>query len=492
VNMYKIEADHNQAFLMPPRLDDWVGEDDPVRFINDFVNSLNLKEKGIVTIDVNRGRPGYSDSLLLKIWLYGYFEGIKSSRKLEKASHQQLPLIWLTGMNYPDHNTLWLFLTKNRESIKELFKEAVKVCSKCGLVGLVLQAVDGTKLRADVSSKKQRSRKELELILEVLDEQIGEYISEVDKNEKEEKWNYKLPVELKDRKSRKERIEKIVVKMSQEKRVAIKNGVEKDIEKFKKLDRNYINLTDEDSRLIKSSGKYEFSYNAQAVVDESSGIIVAADVIQEESDNYALVNMLDKVKENLGSVSEETAGDCGYFSGDQLLEAEKKGYNVLVNIPDNNLNYKHDRDSKFNQSNFSYDKDNDCYICFNGGRLARHDTRRDEKYEIKRYECKNYKTCALRYECSSSKEGRKIYITPYYYSIENQLNKQKDEAKKALLKKRKQIIEPIFGYIKENLGFRRLAVRGIEKVKAQWYLICTTVNLKKLYKIWAQGKVQFA
>lgn len=486
----KIKANYKEVYLFPPSIDDWIIEDDPARFICDFVDSLDLMEVGIDVRKNKTGRPCYDERLLLKVWLYGYFECIRSTRKLEKACRRDVGLIWLTCQHYPDHNTLWLFLKNNRKSIKKIFKQAVKVSMKSGLVGMVLNALDGTKIAADVSKKKSFHKKDIELIIEVLEDSVKNYMEEVEENEEEERWEWRLPRKLKKKEERKAWIEKKISELSKEEKLKIKRGVEQQLKELKESDTNHLNETDSECRMIKCEGKIEFAYNAQAVVDDKNGIIVAADVIEDEADNHELVPMLDEVKENTNKIAEETVADGGYFSGSQLYKSESKGYDVLVNILEKSITGNHDKSSEFHQSNFTYDEEKDCYICPREGILTYHDTRKRKDYEARRYQCKDYKTCPVRWECSKCKTGRRIEISPYQSSIENQIEKQKDPDKKALLKRRKEIVEPTFGYMKHILGFRRWTVRGLDKVKPQWYMLCTTVNLKKMYKAWISGKLQ--
>jgi len=157
----EIKADYVQEFILPPSIEDWVPEDHPVRFIREFVDSMDLEAMGFRERESEEGRPNYSNDMLLKIWLYGYFERIYSTRGLEKACKIQIPLIWLTGMHYPDHNTLWRFFRNNRKVIKKVFAHSVRVALKGDLVGLVLQAVDGTKIVADASWRRSLHLKNL-------------------------------------------------------------------------------------------------------------------------------------------------------------------------------------------------------------------------------------------------------------------------------------------------------------------------------------------
>jgi transposase len=148
---YHIDADYTKVFMFPPSLEDFVLPDDPVRFIRTFVESLDLKSLGFKVHDVVDGRPGFASSLLLKIWLFGSFERIHSSRALERQCKRDIALMWLAGMNYPDHNTLWRFFSDNKSAIKNLFKQSVHVALKNKLVGMVYHAIDGTKIGANAS-----------------------------------------------------------------------------------------------------------------------------------------------------------------------------------------------------------------------------------------------------------------------------------------------------------------------------------------------------
>ncbi|MCK4527361.1 IS1182 family transposase [candidate division WOR-3 bacterium] len=462
----EIEANYNQQYLFPPRLEDLLPSDHPARFIREFVDSINLDELGFKRRKSEEGRPNYSAELLTKVWLYGYFISIRSSRKLEQACMDNIGMLWLTGMNYPDHNTLWRFYRDNREAIKQLFKKVGRIAMEGGLIGLVLNAIDGTKITADVSRKNTLSKEDLEELAKKLEDSVEEVISEIESKEGEGEGEYRLPKSLADKDN-------------------LKEFVKERLERLEEEGRKYINLTDKDSRMIKNGKVKEFCYNAQATVDSKHGLIVGADVIEEESDNHQLVNRIEEVKETVGREADENLLDGGYFSGEELNRAEEKGYNVLINIPKNDST----SNNKYNKSNFTYDEKKDVYICPKERELhfERENRRKDKDYLIRVYHCDGYKECPYRWECSENKRGRTIDRTSYDSAIRRQREKQKDANKVELLKKRKEIVEPIFGYIKAIFGFRRWTVRGIEGVRAQWYMICTAVNLRKMYKEWSKG-----
>jgi hypothetical protein len=238
----------------------------------------------------------------------------------------------------------------------------------------------------------------------------------------------------------------------------------------------------------------EFSYNAQAGRDDKRGIITVADVSEEETDKRQTIPMLEQSKENTGGSADNNLIDGGYFSGKAIKEAVEKAFNLLVNIPESNKVKSQDRNNKFHQCNFSYNEEENYYECFHGGilKFERKKKNKTKDYETDVYRCESYKDCPYREECSKDKRGRSIEISPYKKYVDAQIEKQKDPENKALLKRRKEIIEPLFGDIKHNMGFRQWSWRGLENVKVQWKLICATVNLKIIYKLWRTGEFRFA
>jgi transposase len=464
----EIRPDYTKSYLLPPCLEDWVGADHPSRFIRDFVDSLDLAELGFRVPEAVEGRPPYSVDLLLKVWLYGYTNRIRSSRKLERACREHMSLLWLTGNHHPDHNTLWRFWVLNERALRNVFRQSVLVAQRAGLIGLVLHALDGTKVRASVSRRKAWHRDDLEALLEAIEASLEEMAGQVERAEGEEVGEFGLPEEWRDAQKRQGKIKDVLAELSA-------------------MGRAHLHPLDKDARLMKQDGRLDFSFNAQGVVDEQSGLLVAEGVTNQETDQEQLVPMLEAVANNLGGTGQETVADGGYYSPGQLAEAEAEGYSVTVSMYEEGD--KRWGKGEFRKANFTYDEKRDVYVCPMGQELTYERTQKKShgRYLVRIYRCCNYGACSRRGECSQAKRGRAIERGEYEAALEHQRAKHQNPAKKELLQKRKALIETVFAQIKEHQAFRRWSVRGLEKVRTQWSMVCAAFNLNKLYKYWLAG-----
>jgi transposase len=472
----EIRAEYDQLLMFPPAVEDWVGPDHPARFVRDFVDTLDLEALGFRVRESTMGRPHYGAGLLLKVWLYGYLSRIRSSRQLERGCREHMGLIWLTTMQAPDHNTLWRFWLDNKKSLRAIFRQSVYVAFKADLVGLVLHAVDGTKIMACSSRRAVWHKEDLKKLLGKLDESISAVMQQVERAQRKEVGEFRLPESLQDCEERKRRIQEAIRTLEEE-------GTD------------HLHPGEREARLMKGGRTAELSYNAQAVADEQTGMVVAADVVNDGNDSSQLVSMLDQVRDNLGSAAQESLADGGYASALQIHLAEEAKHSILTNPgPNEEAKGSDENNSPYHSSRFTYDEANDRCICPHGNILVFQRTKQSRRHthELRVYHCRDFLRCPHRWECSSNKRGRSIEISPYHHAVVRQRERRQDPANKELLKRRKAIIEPVFGWIKQNLGFRRWTVRGLENVKAQWALICATINLKKLYRHWAGGRLKLA
>ncbi len=489
----EIEANYYQEYIFPVRLEDWVDKGHPARFIRAIVDELRIDEMGFKVNKNDEGRPCYAAKMLLRIWLYGLFNRVYSSRGLEQACRDNVGMIWLAGTYVPDHNTLWRFFKNNKDKIKNLFKLVLNIALRLDMVKNVLHAIDGTKIAANVSRKNTISKADLEYIIEHIDEIVKERIEEVYNIMKKER---RIDVNLPSRLSNKEHLKKLISEEVSrceagglgidEVKERVKEVIEDKKDELSKEGLKCKSETDNDARMMKSGTGNIYAYNAQAVVDKENKIIVACEVVNEEWDRNQLVNMLDKTNEQIGRVADLTTSDGGYFSGEELQKAEEKGYEVSINIP-NRIKEEERIKNRYDVSNFTYDENLKAYICPEGNILKykkdviRKGARKERRYRI--YKCVNFKNCPMKDKCNSSGRARVIEVSIYHEAIERQKRKQKLAKYISALNSRKGIIEHVFAIIKHRMGFRRWTVRGLNNVKAQWNLICTVYNLKKIYKV---------
>ncbi len=265
----ELTPDYSKTYMLPPTVEDWIAENHPARFIREFVDAINLEDYGFKGRKSEDGRPNYSNNMMLKIWLYSYYEKIYSSRQIERACRNQLPYIWLTTMHYPDHNTIWRFFKKHKGKLKKIFKHTVKVAVLNDMVGFVVQAVDGTKIKADVSKEKLLYGPGLTELLSIVDKSIEKANKEIEQQEKRDKGkpNDKLPKQLYGKKKLQSLIKKGVEELRREEKQQLKENLEEGIKTLKEKGRIKINTTDKDCRMIKAKGRKDFYYNAQSLVD---------------------------------------------------------------------------------------------------------------------------------------------------------------------------------------------------------------------------------
>jgi transposase len=462
----QIKADHTQIFLLPPALEDWVPSDHPSRFIHEFVKGLDLNDLGFSQdYTSGPGRSGYSSELMLCIWLYGCYQRIYSSRKLEFACKNEMAMIWLTGMNYPDHNSIWRFWKNHRLAIKKIFKQTVLVADRLGMVGMVLNAVDGTKIMTVSSRRSLWNKSSLEKKSALLDERILALEKEIDSQEGEQDNKMELPQKLQNAKILKESIE------------AAKSFLES-----KQL-QNYHPL-EEDARVMKNQRVYEPCYNGQAVVDSKNQIITAEALVNEENDRHQLIPMLDLLNENLGKVAEENLADSGYQMEKSIQEAADRGYEILIN----DQNQKAILNNPFHSTHFYFDESKGSVVCPKGTELKFESSKKGKPNQgnIKVFRCKN-KECPFRDQCSKETKGKSIEVTAYRTAVQDQNQKRNTTEGKMIMKSRMVIIEPVFAAIKSIRSFNRFTYRTLKKAGVQWSFMCAIHNLKKIFNLRTKG-----
>jgi len=459
-----ISPDYGEQFLFPRALEEWVPADHPARFLREFVDELDLAGLGFVMPAGAEGRPPYAPSLLLKIWLYGYFHRIRSTRKLEVACREHLSLLWLSGLIQPDHNSLWRFWRDNQKALRGIFKQSVQLAVRTGAVGLALQALDGTKIEAAASGYSGWSKEYMERLLSQLDAALDQIqIQVLEENRDVEPAGYRLPAGLAQRQALRQEIKKGLAQLAADGR------------------QSYHPIEPEARRMKLANGTTRFAYNAQAVADERAGIIVAAEVTRQETDSGQLAPMIELAGQNLGlgTVQTLTVADAGYGSGADIVAAQQGQMEVLV-PPSAGCS---DARNPYASPHFHYDEPSRSVTCPRGEKLDYQGRTFKRGQWVERYRCR-CPDCRVRSQCTGDPKGRQIEIWPHTPAVQAMRARLEAPAAYRRWQQRGQIIEPRFGQIKQQEGFRRWTAWGLQNVRTQWAMLCTTLNLRVLYRRW--------
>ena len=460
--------ERDQAWLLPPSLNSLLPGDHPARFVAGFVDSLSRADWAELGVDLSGdalGAPAYHPRALLSIWLYGFMTGVRSSRKLEAACRDQLPYLWLTGNQFPDHNTLWRFYKAHRERMRALLKHTVRTALHLKLIDLAVQAVDGTKIAGNASGSRTYDAAALERLLARTERVIAEL--EAQNEGGDDPPPPRLPEELREAERLRERVQAALAELEEQ-------------------DRRHANLTDPDARLLRGKDGYVTGYNAQAMAvevegaDGSGGLLVtAAEVTQDASDNGQLLPMMDAAAEASGDSDVLTLADAGYFSGANLAECAERG--AAVAVPEPGTPSAH----PYHYSRFVYDPAADRYTCPEGAELTLRRVRRRGSHPLVRiYGARGSvcRACPAWGVCTRSKLGRRIEVSAHGAVLQAHRRWMETEEARSALRRRKQIVEPVFGILKEQQGARRFLLRGLAGVRSEWSLLAVAFNLRTLWK----------
>jgi len=458
---YIVGTDRSQINLFPVSLDQSIDHDNEVRLIDMFVNSLPLEEYGFELNFGENGRPGYHPGVLLKLFIYGYLNRVRSSRGLEKESKRNIEVMWLLEQRQPDHNTISNFRRDNKKGIKKVFRATVELAKNFDLIGGKLLAGDSTKFRAQNSKKNNYNQKKIDRHLEYIEKKLESYNEELAKNDgdNEQKEQIKLKIQ------------------KQEERKANYKAIEQQIQE---TGQEQVSTSDPDSRqMIVRNNITEVAYNAQSTVDSKHNIPIDYKVTNR-NDSKAMGGMLRRAKSILGTNLFTSLYDKGYHTGSEFKTAHNLGVEVLVAIPSVAAQAPN---PKYNVENFNYDKQEDCYICpqkhklYTTGKIHKAKT-----YNFKRYVTKACIECPVKHDCSKAKYGKAIQRSEYQELIET--NKKRIENNKDYYRKRQSIVEHPYGTIKRQWGFSYiLTKRGIDRAESDVGLMFTAYNLRRIINI---------
>jgi len=466
--------------LMPESYLEYIGElippDHLCRMVKEVVFSLDTEP--IEAKYSILGQNSYHPKLLLSVLFYGYATGVRSSRKLSEKCISDHMYVYLMQCYRPDYRTISDFRKNNIKEIEKYFVDIVRVFSELGYKSVGKIYLDGTKIKGSASSKRTKDRAGFEKWLERLDEEIKNLLKEAEAIDNQEDESCKLSSDQ----------EELQQKLSNRKYV--KSKIHDALEMLKDEQRKKVNLTDQDANYMKSGGSKDIrpGYNCQSSVTEE-GIIVAADAVTDVTDHDQLEPMIEQTESNTGKKVEEVTADSGYGGYASYEYLEKRGIDGYV--PDKYFHqyksgeYKKE-ENRYHYSNFKYDASSDSYICPEGKRLTYWKTRK-KKTKSRQWNHKVYKgiectNCVKRSLCTKAKvRGLLLDIREPLLSRMRKKLLSNEGALKYF--KRQYTIEPIFGHLKYNLGYKSFLLRGVEKVRAEFRLMCIGWNLKKMYKM---------
>lgn len=456
-----------QITLFPDAIDDYIQDNSSVRIIDEYIEQLDIEKLGFKrAVPSTTGRPPYNPKDLLKLYIYGYLNRIRSSRRLEQETMRNIEVMWLLKKLTPDFKTIADFRKDNKKALKKVFRDFTKLCDEWNLFGKELVAVDGSKFRACNSKRKNYNKKKIERHKKYIDEKIDSYMEQLDKTDTQEECDRtpsaeEIQEKIKELKKRKQQYEEL----------------EKEL---KESNKNEISTTDPDARTMNNNNSLNPSYNVQTTVDSKHKLIADFKVTQNPNDLGELDNMAMRVKKLFGGKDFEILADKGYYLASDLKKCVDNGITPYVS-KQTYSNGTGDKD--FYQDKFKYNKEKNVYICPAEKELHYYRARKKDG-KIIGLDYRNYKACQdcpFKTRCTKSKYGRSIFrhIDQDFLDtidINTELNKDK-------YKLRQMIVEHPFGTIKRSWGAYYFLTKTKISVTAEVSLSCLSYNLRRVISI---------
>ena len=455
-----------QAVLFTTCLDDAIEAENEVRLIDVFVDSLKLADYGFTLDQVENGRPAYHPATLLKLFIYGYLNRMRSSRQLEKECKRNIEVMWLMNSLQPDHNTIANFRKDNPRAIKKVFRATVEVAKHFGLIGGSLLAGDSTRLRAQNSKKNNYNEKKIQRHLAYIERKLEEYTQALSKADGD--------------KDKRVEVEEKIAQQQQR-----KAGYEQLRSQLKESGQEQISTSDPESRMIMIRGNIsEVAYNVQTTVDAQHCLPIDYQVTNQ-NDAKAMGAMVRRAKSIVRNQDLTVLFDKGYYTGSELEVAQKLGVTTLVAIsaPASGA-----PESAYNADQFVYDAANDHYVCPQGAFLTSPGNYYTKKHKagketlFKQYRTSACMSCPVKSSCTSATRGRTIERNQHaeYYE-QNRKNLQEN---KELYKRRQAIVEHPFGTMKRQGGFDYiLTKKGMQRASADVGGMFIAYNLRRIINI---------
>jgi transposase len=465
------EGDRKQLQMLPSSIEQYVSEDAPVRVYDAFVEALDFQKLGIEENKFKEGNPSYDPRSMVKLIIYGYSYGVRSSRKLERETIYNLSFIWLMGGLKPDHKTIAEFRRKNKEALKKALIQCVRLCVRLDLIAGNVLFVDGSKVRGNASVKNTWDKNKCQQVLAKAEKRIEEALAEAEALDKEEAGEPHLVAinkRLKDARNIQQQVKQIE-------------------EELEASGRKNLNTVDKDCTRVNNFQGSGAGYNAQVVVDDQNGLIVSSDAVSTNNDLGQFSVQIDQAKNVLQKSPKIAVADSGYAFIEDLAKIDNQQIQVIVptqRIASGRVI------GKFDKRNFHYDPDQDCYYCPQNQKLIYNSLTR--KRYGKTYLIENSKfclQCSAYGKCTRAKQGRKVTRLNHEtlmekLEIEHNLNETQ-----VIYKRRQEKIELVFGHIKRNLGVSSFLLRGFAGVRAEMAILAVCFNVRRMISLLGEKKL---
>jgi transposase len=459
--------DRGQITLFPDCLGDWIGDDNPVRVIDAFVEELDLADLGFGGVDPEAtGRPAYHPSVPLKLYIYGYLNRVQSSRRLEREAGRNVEVMWLTGRLVPDHKTIADFRKDNGPAIRKVCGQFVALCREIGLLTQPSVAIDGSKFKAVNNRDKNYTRAKMERRLAQIEESVARYLSQLDTADLQE------PSEALAAKTAHLK-EKLVKLTSEVKRL---KAIEKEM--LASPDQQ-ISLTDPDSRSMATSGRGSgvVGYNVQVAVDTEHHLIVTHEVTNTGSDRSQLAEVASRAKNVLGADHLDAVADRGYFNSTEILACEQADITVTLPKP---MTSGAKADGRFGKQDFVYLPMEDAYRCPAGEKLTYRYTNEEDGKTLRRYWTTACSRCPLKPQCTTGPERR---ITRWEHEHVLEAVQQRLDENPQAMRQRRETVEHPFGTLKMRMGATHFLMKRLPNVATEMALHVLAYNLTRVMNI---------
>jgi transposase len=481
--MFKTGPSREQSSFLPPSVEDYVAADNPVRAIEAYVGALDLSRLGFRHAGAGggAGQPPYDPADLLKLYLYGYLNQIRSSRRLEREAQRNLELIWLLKGLTPGYRTVASFRSDNWRALKAANLEFVLLARELGLTGGTLVAIDGAFFHGDASKASIVTRKRLAEQMAALDRDIDAYGRELDANDgAEAACSVSGEDGGHDGGAGGDMVHKMAALMAKRARTKAQ------LDQLEASGETQLSRTDADARLLSKSGQVVAGYNVQIAVDDAHKLIVASEVVNDGNDTGQLHAMAQAAKAALGVATLQAVADVGYYNGDTLRACEADA--IVAYVPEAEKNNRLAKQGRFTLKQFVYDAEQNVYFCPAGARLRpmagdKRDAagKKHVRYAALRSVCG---ACPLRSRCLTDKARRRdVYRWEHQDVVDRHRARMAQPQADTMARRRAALAEHPFGTLKCRAGYRHFLVRGFNKVRGEWGLMALAYNFTRVLNI---------